>query len=134
LGLREFAEHLAVKALAGRFEDIEAMRLYLLEGLSPSEVAERLGLSKHAVRGRVMRAVEEAGNHLLAARALRRLYPRLLRVEHVFVRSARYAGYVCTLCRRYVGDKPHLHLYMVHRDLVEALTEELLRELNHRVG
>jgi len=134
LGLREFAEHLAVKALAGRFEDIEAMKLYLLEGLSPSEVAERLGLSKGAVRGRVRRAVEEAGNHLLAAHALRRLYPRLLKVEHAFVRSTRYAGYVCTLCNRYVGNKPHLHLYLAHRDLVESLTEELLKELNHRVG
>jgi hypothetical protein len=134
LGLREFAEHLAVKALAGRFEDIEAMKLYLLEGLSPSEVAERLGLSKGAVRGRVRRAVEEAGTQALAARALRRLYPRLLRVEHAFVKSTRYAGYVCTLCNRYVGSRTHLHLYLAHRDLVESLTEELLKELNHRVG
>ncbi|MCC6015250.1 MAG: hypothetical protein LM564_06065 [Desulfurococcaceae archaeon] len=133
MGLREFAEHLAAKALAGRFEDIEAMRLYLLEGLSPSEVAERLGLSKHAVRGRVRRAIDDAGSQVLAAHVLRRLYHRLLKVEHALVWDSRY-GYVCMLCRRAVGGRPHQHLYMAHRDLVEALTEELIKELNHRVG
>jgi hypothetical protein len=109
------------------------MRLYLVEGLSPSEVAERLGLSKHAVRGRVRRAIDDAGSQVLAAHVLRRLYHRLLKVEHVLVWDSCY-GYVCMLCRRAVGGRPHQHLYMAHRDLVEALTEELLRELNHRVG
>jgi len=118
VGLRELTEHLVLRALAGRLEDIEALKLYLLDGLSPSEVAARLTTfgryGKTVVRGRIRKAVEAAGSPRLVAHALRALYPRLLEVRPAVVKGS---GYTCLLCGRMVGRPLH-HLRREHRDVV----------------
>lgn len=130
VGLRELAEHLALRALVGRLEDIEALRLYLLDGLSPSEVAARLSMPKTVVRGRVRRAVETAGSLRLAVYALRLLYPRLLEVGPAVVKGS---GYTCLICGRRV-ERPLHHLRREHRDAVEGLVRELLEAARRARG
>ena len=134
MGLRELTEHLVLRALVGRLEDIEALKLYLLDGLSPSEVAARLPAfgryGKTVVRGRIRRAVEAAGSLRLAAYALRTAYPRLLEVRSAVVKGS---GYVCLLCGRRV-ERPLHHLRREHRDVVEGLVGELLEAVRGARG
>ena len=130
MGLRELAEHLALRALVGRLEDVEALRLYLLDGLSPSEVSARLSMPKTVVRGRIRRAVDAASSLRLAAYALRLLYPRLLEVSPAVVKGS---GYTCLLCGRRV-ERPLHHLRREHRDAVEGLVRELLEAVRKARG
>ena len=79
-------EYLVAKALADRFEVVQALYDYFVEGRSPSVLASRYKLSKHQIRGYVQRITEKTGSLLKARIIIKYATPYIMKVRPIVKR------------------------------------------------
>jgi len=127
-----FLEYLILKMLTGNRQVVEALRLYLVDDLSPSTIALRLGLSKHQVRGYAQRVIEKIGDYKRASIVLSKIYDVLIRIEPV----VRVYGYkkLCILCGKELSTNGEDHIKRYHRELLEDYAHNLLTILKIRLS
>jgi hypothetical protein len=119
-GVEDVARYLAALALAGQFEAIEILRLYYVEGCSPSDVGSALGVPKSRVQSYVQRIREKVGSQR-ASFVLKWLMPRLKGVSPVI------NGKRCLLCGEpIVNLSPTVHIILFHRDHINKVVESIL--------
>ena len=128
--MREAAEYIALKVLAGREELLRAMLDYAL-GESPRELRDRYGVSRGTMSSFIARLRAKA----YASRVepvIRLLVPAALRKLD---RAAALNG-SCRVCGRKLP--PHRsaedHIAKRHRELVVALARELVEEVKRNAA
>ena len=112
---------LVLQVLLGRYEGVEVLYLYYVEGWATYRVARRLGLSRRAIRYLVSRVWEEVGSCFELVEYLRRYYSILLEVEPLVLYSE--DGFTCRLCGETVLRNPARHILERHRDVVYAVRD-----------
>jgi len=132
----EIVSRIVVRILAGDTMTLTVFRLYFLERRSTSEIASILGVSKHTVRGRIMRLSDHAGLTPFIENLIRRVLMVLNGCEPII--KYRENDVVCKLCKRTIAitSDPEAqriaaiqHIYGKHQDLVTQLARELLRKV-----
>ena len=124
-------EYLVIRRLAGNNEELEALRLALVEGMSPSDIARKLGMSKASVKTAVYAFEKIVGDHHKAAEVLKTFLPMVMKIQPVM---KTYYGkeYVCTVCGlrgvAYVNLRRAklMHIKQTHKDLVNKYVDELV--------
>jgi hypothetical protein len=112
---------LVLQAVLGRYEVLDVLYLYYVEGWRPYRIGRRLGLSGRTVRLMVTRVWEEVDSGLGLADYLRYYYSNLLEVEPLIVLSD--DGFTCRLCGDVVLRHPERHVLERHLDLLLAVRD-----------
>ena len=90
-------EYLILKVLADKEEVVKALYDYFVEGLSPSSIAFRYGLSKHQVRGYVQRIMEKTGSALRAKALMKYAVPLIIKIKPV-AKKLNESMVACNVC------------------------------------
>ena len=112
---------LVLQAVLGRYEVLDVLYLYYVEGWRPYRIGRRLGLSGRTIRQMVTRVWEEVDSGLGLADYLRYYYSNLLEVEPLIVLSD--DGFTCRLCGEAVLRHPERHVLERHLDLLLAVRD-----------
>ncbi len=124
-------EYLVLKMLTGNVKVIEALRQYIVDGLSPSSVADNLGLSKHQVRGYAQRVIEKVGDSRRASMVISKVYDMLIRIEPVI---KNYGGRkICVLCGEELRGSGEDHIRKRHYDIVRRYVKLIASVLRMRL-
>jgi hypothetical protein len=107
---------LVLQAVLGRYEVLDVLYLYYVEGWRPYRIGRRLGLSGRTVRRMVTRVWEEVDSGFGLVDYLRYYYRELTEVEPLIVLSD--DGFTCRLCGEVVLRHPERHLLERHLDLL----------------
>ncbi len=114
------ARYLVMKRLINDVIALLAIKEYLLDGYSPSAIAFKYKTSKFKVRGHIQRVIDKAGNYRIAARILERLYPLVMSVEPVMLRSGNRV--FCTLCNVHLRPSDaESHLKKKHKEFINMV-------------
>lgn len=137
MGLAQLIEYLVLLRLSNNTAGIRAAEMYFVRNMSPSEIARRLGVTKDAVRGYVLRVLEKAGSHRAAAAGLKLVLPHIGKVKPIVRRSG--SIYTCELCG-YSNAHPSttaVHVMVSHGDALEQaarMVVEVVRSGGARAG
>jgi hypothetical protein len=112
---------LVLQASLGRYELIDVLYLYYVEGWRPYKIGRRLGLSGRTVRRMVSRVWEEVDSGFGLIDYLRYYYRELVEVEPLVVLSD--DGFTCRLCGETVLRHPERHVLEKHLDLLLAVRD-----------
>jgi len=110
-----------LQAALGRYEVLDVLYLYYVEGWRPYKIGRRLGLSGRTVRRMVLRVWEEVDSGFGLVDYLRYYYDNLLEVEPLVVLSD--DGFTCRLCGETVLRHPGRHILGRHLDLLLAIRD-----------
>ncbi|HIP56541.1 MAG TPA: hypothetical protein EYH02_00495 [Ignisphaera aggregans] len=131
--LEAVLEYLVAKALADKLDVVQALYDYFVNGVSPSVLAVRYGLSKHQIRGYIQRITEKTGSLTRARIVIKYATPFILRVRPVMKRVGENLV-KCMVC----GDELPIqvaedHIKKYHSTLLSeyigAVIELMRREL-----
>ena len=130
MSMREAAEYIAIKVLAGREELLRAMLDYAL-GESPRELRDRYGVSRGTMSSFIARMKAKACV-MHVEPVIRLLVPAALRKLD---RAVALNG-SCMACRRKLPPyrSAEDHIAKRHRELVAALARELLEEVKRNAA
>ncbi|MEM0504694.1 MAG: hypothetical protein QXT01_00480 [Sulfolobales archaeon] len=118
--MNAIARYMVMKRLINDVVALLAIKEYLLDGSSPSAIAFKYKTSKFKVRGHIQRVIDKAGNYRNATKILERLYPQVMSVEPVMLRSG--SRILCTLCNTYVRPSDaESHLRKKHKEFINAV-------------
>ena len=126
------AEYIVEQLMVGNYVCVEALRLYFVENVSPSDIATKLGVKKHSVRGWVQRIYEKHG----AKPTLPRIVEAVIKVAAKSVApviveiNKRYAQ--CTLCKTTMVNDVMvkiLHLRTYHKDVLERVAWKVVEAI-----
>jgi hypothetical protein len=112
---------LVLQATLGRYEVLDVLYLYYVEGWRPHRIGRRLGLSGRTVRLMVSRVWEEVDSGFGLVDYLRHYYRELVEVEPLVVLSD--DGFTCRLCGEVVLRHPERHVLEKHLDLLLAVRD-----------
>lgn len=112
---------LVLQVVLGRYEVLDALYLYYVEGWRPYKIGRRLGLSGRTVRLMVTRVWEEVDSGLGLVDYLRHYYRELTEVEPLMVLSD--DGFTCRVCGESVLRNPARHVLEKHLDLLLAVRD-----------
>ena len=129
--LRKAVEYLVIRRLAGNNEELEALRLAIVEGMSPSEVSKKLGVPRASVKTAVYAFEKIVGDHRKATEVLKTFLPAVMKIQPVM---KVYYGkeYVCVLCGlkgvAYVNIRKAklMHIKQAHKDLIDKYVDEVM--------
>jgi hypothetical protein len=130
--LRRALRSLVLTCLVGEYYKVEALKLYVVDNLSPSTIADIFRVSKFSIRGYCQRVMNTCRASLLAS-FLEKCYRDLLKVDSIVVKSP--AGWVCLVCKSVVaGTRPDHHVRAKHQNVVDEHVEKLLKLFLERTG
>jgi transposase-like protein len=120
---RAGVEYLVMLALSGRYDVLEALRLYA-EGLSPNQIARVFKVNKHTAVSWVHKLCV-CTRPAYAPLLIRRILPLLRDVKPIV------EGYTCILCRRTFNTRSSIavHVLLKHKDLITSYTKQVLAKL-----
>jgi transposase len=122
--IRDVVSYLVVHQLAGNAEVIKIAELYYVQGVSPSVIADVLGISRDRVRGYITRINDKTVSPHLLSKIIKRCLPLITQVKPL-VNSCR--------CRCgaevYSSTARYRHVVNEHREVVEMFVEEVLKSL-----
>ncbi len=111
--------YVIVKLLAGKKYVLDAIYSYLVEGEGPSRLASEYNVTKHRIRGNIVRFIEKSGGERRA-----RVMARLLAQTSIDVTPIVKDG-VCTICGESVPeDNTDRHISTKHKHEVQYLTNK----------
>jgi hypothetical protein len=120
---RAGVEYLVMLALSGRYDVLEALRLYA-EGLSPNQIARLFKVNKRSVVSWIHRLRVHI-HPVYAPILIRRILPLLRDIKPIV------GGYTCILCG--ITFKAHssiaVHVLLKHKDLITSYTKQVLAKL-----
>jgi len=135
MGLYEFLRYIVVKMLAGESNKVMALRDTVVNGDSPSVVARRYGLTKHQIRGFVLRVSDHGVPMWMARKILDLGWRHIVSIRPVIVQRGGIA--YCTLCKRTVllggRDGAWKHIATHHSDLVDSLVIDLAHKIREEL-
>jgi len=135
LPLLDVVEYLVIKKLASLDEIVKAMYDYFTNSASPSTVARKHGLSKHAVRGYSGRLIEKAGGFHRAVAMVKKVAPIIMElVPSIIERNGSIAR--CTLCgEKLWNDVAVLTMHIKHRhpNIVERYTNMVINRIRESI-
>lgn len=125
-------EYLVAKALAAQHTQITALKLYVVDNMSPADVEAYMNMDKRkviSIKQRVwerLRPVKEVMRWPVAGEILRRSYQSLMSIDPIMIKDEPYpvSLWRCDLCGAKVMT-PVYHVIMKHRDLVKHIAENL---------
>jgi len=121
--LKEALENLVITCLEGEVRKIEALKLYLIDNLSPSEISGRLKMNKNTLKNYVGRMSSLYGSNVLSV-VIEECYEVFLTIKPIVVWNGK--EWLCLACnRRAALIYTYNHIKVKHRDLVEAYIEKL---------
>ncbi len=139
--LKHIVKYLVIKKLSGDDTYIEAMKMYFLNNLSPSDIAVALGESKnvaHSVRNRVYEILNKfnAPKSPTFVRELVRIALRCIEwLEPILVRER--GLYRCKVCGAWISMDRYSrtrHVAYKHANLVNRLTRTALSKAKNLVS
>jgi hypothetical protein len=139
MGLRQALEFMVARRLANNNEELEALRLALVEYVSPSEIARRLMVSKPLVRTTVYTFEKLVGDPYRAAKVVEMFLPMVMEIQPI-VKSFYRKEYWCTACgaKGVAGASIFrarlMHVRMSHKDLVSKYADEILAKVGAYEG
>ncbi|MEM0453638.1 MAG: hypothetical protein QXO98_03180 [Sulfolobales archaeon] len=123
--INAIAKYMVMKRLINDVVALLAIKEYLLDGSSPSAIAFKYKTSKFKVRGHIQRVIDKAGNYRIATKILERLYPQIMSVEPVMLRSGNRI--LCTLCNTYVRPSDaESHLRKKHKEFINTVIRNVI--------
>jgi len=129
--ITEITRYLVLKRLAGDAVAIMSIKEYLIDGLSPSTIGHKYGISKFRVRGYVQRVVDKARNHLVAESIVRAVFPYIMEVEPIVLRVR--GKYVCLKCdQQLLKERVEHHIRKKHKDLLNATVQKIVSSIRRR--
>ena len=130
--LKRALRSLVLSCLVGEHFKVEALKLYAVENLSPSIIADIFKVSKFSVRGYTQRIMAMCKTPLLVS-FLEKCYRDLLEIDSIVVRSS--GGWVCLVCKTIVAKtRPDVHVRVKHRDIIDKHVEKLVNLFLSRSG
>ncbi|MCY0850116.1 hypothetical protein [Sulfuracidifex metallicus] len=115
----EAIRYVVIKLLAGKKYVVDAVYRYLVEGKGPSELASEYNVTKHRIRGNIVRFIEKSGGERKA-----RAMAKLLAETSIEVSPIVKDG-VCTICgERIQEDNVDRHIATKHKHEVQYLTNK----------
>ena len=134
MGLYEFLRYIVVRALAGEQVKLLVLRDVVVRGDSPSIVASRYGISKHQVRGYVLRISDNGVPMWMARKILDAGWKHIVSIEPIV--EQRNGTIYCKLCRQPITlrwGSAWFHIERRHGNLVEHLVAELARRIREEL-
>lgn len=125
-------EYLVLKMLTGNGIVVEALKMYIVDEMSPSTVASKLGLSKHQIRGYAQRVVEKIGDFRKAFLVISEVYDLLMRIKPIVSNYGHRK--ICMVCGRELSTSGEDHVKRYHREVVEDYVYSILTILKIRVS
>jgi predicted DNA-binding protein (UPF0251 family) len=139
MGLKQALEFMVARRLANNNEELEVLRLALVENVSPSEVARRLGVSKPLVRTTVYTFGKAVGDPYKAAKVVEMFLPMVMEIQPI-VKTFYGKEYLCTVCglkgvaNVSIFKARLMHVKMSHKDLVSKYVDEILMKVGAYEG
>lgn len=111
--------YVVVKLLAGKDYVLDSIYRYLVEGEGPSKLASKHNVTKHRIRGNIVRFIEKSGGEKKAKAIAKLLAQNLVDVSPI-VKDG-----VCTICGERVNeDNIDRHISTKHKYEVQYLTNK----------
>jgi hypothetical protein len=110
----ESIKYLAIKMLADKAYVVDAIYSYLVESERPSVLAYKYNITKHTIRGNIMRFVEKAGGEGKARKLIKLIKESNAKVSPIVYRSD--GLYTCILCNEKLDEgKLEKHITTKHK-------------------
>lgn len=119
------ARYLIIKRLVNDVVALLSIKEYLIDGASPSTIAFKYKTSKFKIRGYIQRIIDKAGNYKVATKMVEQLYPHIMSIEPIMLRSG--GRVICTLCNSYVrANDCEQHLRRKHKELLNEIIHSVI--------
>ncbi|ACP36760.1 conserved hypothetical protein [Sulfolobus islandicus Y.G.57.14] len=119
----ESIKYIAIKMLADKAYVVDAIYSYLVEGERPSVLAYKYGITKHTIRGNIMRFVEKASGEGKAKKLIALIKQSNAKVSPIVYKTD--GMYTCLLCNEKLDEgKLEKHITTKHK-------AELQRAINY---
>ena len=134
MGLRKALEFMVARRLAGNNEELEILRLALIEYMSPSDAARKLGVPKSLVKATVYTFEKAAGDPYKSMEIVKVFLPMVMKIQPI-VKSFYGKEYECTVCglkgvaNASLQKAKLLHVRRSHMDLVNKYVDEILTKV-----
>ena len=133
VALREIAKYLVAKRLAGDLITIQVIYDYIVNDMSPADVAAKWRIyNKYMVRGYAQRVFEKVPSsrlhvkRIIASEVLKAIHYPLLKLRPIVVKSG--AVYLCLKCGREVF-RAEAHVRKAHKAEIEEAVNKIVEEV-----
>ena len=124
---RAVLEYLALKALAGRKDVLEALYDYLVNNESPSQASLKHGVQKAQLKSAAYQLVSKARPPLVV-KLMKLAWPHIMRVEPIVE-----DGY-CKICKAPIHtNHAEPHIAVKHQDLIKRTAREIELQLKEEL-
>ena len=134
MGLYEFLRYIVVRMLAGEQVKLMALRDVVVRGDSPSIVASRYGISKHQVRGYVLRVSDHGVSTRVARKVLDLGWSYIMAIRPIVEQRDGVA--YCRLCKQTATlrwGSAWFHVEKRHGDLVDQIAIDLAHKIREEL-
>ncbi len=119
----ESIKYLAIKMLADKGYVVDAIYSYLVEGERPSVLAHKYNITKHTIRGNIMRFVEKVGSEGKARKLIKLIKDSNAKIGPIVYKTDTL--YTCLICNEKIDEsKLEKHITTKHK-------AELQRAINY---
>jgi len=136
--LRQALRYLVIKALIDK-SVVRIIYEYFVEDSSPSVLASRYGVTRHQVRGYVLRITDKM-SHVKARAVIKHVYPYLMDLGYIF----EYDGqrqFRCKICGLEIHNiykrtqfAMHDHISKNHMDYVDTIVDRIIEALKQSIS
>lgn len=121
--VKQLTEYIALQRLSGNIIALKAIYMYFVMGVSPSTIADTLGVTKNVVRGYIMRVYEKSYPmpKPYLGKILTKLYKATAHIHPIVD-----GGGVCMVCGVHINGYTVYHILRRHRRVVEKYVREVL--------
>ena len=124
---RAVLEYLALKALAGRRDVLEALYDYLVNNESPSQASMKYGVQKAQLKSAAYQLVSKARAPLVV-KLMKLAWPYIMEIEPIVE-----DGY-CKICRAPIHtNHAEPHIAVKHQDLIRKTALEIEKKLREQI-
>ena len=124
---RAVLEYLALKALAGRKDVLEALYDYLVNNESPSQASLKHGVQKAQLKSAAYQLVSKARPPLVV-KLMKLAWPHLMKVEPIVE-----DGY-CKICRAPIHtNHAEPHIAVKHQDLIKKTARDIELKIKEEI-
>lgn len=124
---RAALEYLALKALAGKKNVIEALYDYLVKNASPSQAAKAHGIQKTQLKSTAYQLLSKARAPLVA-KLLKLAYPYLMEVEPLVEDN------YCKVCQTIIHtNHAEPHIAVKHQDIIKQTALEIEKKIKEEI-
>jgi len=137
-GLKACLRYLVIKSLIDK-SVIRIIYEYFVENSSPSVLASRYGVTRHQVRGYVLRITDKM-SHVKARAVIKHVYPYLMDLGYIFEYDG-YGYFKCKLCGLEIPNiykrtqfAMHDHISKNHMDYVDTFVDKIIESLKQNIS